>query len=164
MRYYLDTEFIEAGPTQPIRLLSIGIVAEDGRSYYSVASDGWIPSDLSPWLLENVMPHLGGPWRPRATIRDQLGIFMGQERERPEIWAYFADYDWVLFCQLFGRMIDLPKHFPFYCRDLKQEMDRLGIKKDQLPEMDGRPHNAFDDALWAKKAHEFILTWKPRLP
>ena len=32
MRYFLDTEFIEDGKT--IDLLSIGIVAEDGRELY----------------------------------------------------------------------------------------------------------------------------------
>ncbi len=43
---------------------------------------------------------------------------------KPEFYAYYADYDWVVFCWLFGRMIDLPKGFPMYCKDLKQELDR----------------------------------------
>ena len=38
-------------------------------------------------------------------------------------YAYYADYDWVVFAQLFGKMIDLPKGFPMYCKDLKQELD-----------------------------------------
>lgn len=38
-------------------------------------------------------------------------------------YGYFSDYDWVVFCQLFGRMVDLPKGFPMYCIDLKQELD-----------------------------------------
>lgn len=42
---------------------------------------------------------------------------------KPEFYAYFADYDWVVFCWLFGRMLDLPKNFPYYCRDLKQMLD-----------------------------------------
>ena len=41
----------------------------------------------------------------------------------PTFYAYYADYDWVVFCKIFGRMIDLPKHFPMYCRDLKQTLD-----------------------------------------
>jgi len=41
----------------------------------------------------------------------------------PEFYAYYADYDWVVFCWLFGRMIDLPKGFPWYCKDLKQMLD-----------------------------------------
>lgn len=41
----------------------------------------------------------------------------------PDFYAYFADYDWVVFCQMFGRMIDLPKGFPNYAIDLKQILD-----------------------------------------
>src|SRR4051812_11038169 len=34
MKYFYDTEFLEDGQT--IELISIGIVAEDGREYYAV--------------------------------------------------------------------------------------------------------------------------------
>lgn len=40
-----------------------------------------------------------------------------------EFYAYYADYDWTVFCWLFGRMIDLPPDFPMYCIDLKQILD-----------------------------------------
>lgn len=40
-----------------------------------------------------------------------------------EFYGYYADYDWVVFCWLFGKMKDLPKGFPMYCIDLKQEID-----------------------------------------
>lgn len=46
------------------------------------------------------------------------------EENNPEFYAYYADYDWVVFCWLFGKMIDLPNGFPKYCSDLKQELDR----------------------------------------
>ena len=74
--------------------------------------------------------------------------------EKPEIWAYYADYDWVVFCQLFGTMMDLPKGFPMYCRDIKQECDRLGNPK--LPEQGKGEHDALADALWNKQAYEFL--------
>lgn len=41
-----------------------------------------------------------------------------------QFYGYYSDYDWVVFCWLFGKMIDLPKGFPKYCIDLKQELDR----------------------------------------
>ena len=41
----------------------------------------------------------------------------------PKFYAYYADYDWVAFCWLFGNMIDLPNRFPMYCNDLKQTLD-----------------------------------------
>jgi hypothetical protein len=40
-----------------------------------------------------------------------------------EFYAYYADYDWVAFCWLFGKMVDLPNGFPMHCTDLKQTFD-----------------------------------------
>lgn len=47
----------------------------------------------------------------------------------PKFHAYYADYDWVAFCWLFGKMIDLPKGFPKFCFDLKQLMDEKAEKE-----------------------------------
>lgn len=77
-----------------------------------------------------------------------------------EFWAYFADYDWVVFCWIFGRMIDLPEHFPKYCLDLKQEMHRSKLSGDWKREKCPDPineHNALTDAVWNKKLHEEIM-------
>lgn len=73
-RYFFDTEFLEDGKT--IELISIGIVAQDGREYYGVNDDAtkgrwWfsrffgkalnyrIRSDQ--WLMDNVVPGLPSP-------------------------------------------------------------------------------------------------------
>lgn len=66
MRYFYDTEFLEDGRT--IELISIGIVAEDGREYYAVRSDApWDHIKRHPWLMRNVVPSLPGP-RPSTPI------------------------------------------------------------------------------------------------
>lgn len=63
----------------------------------------------------------------KGEIEGKNGILIHPDRPKilgnPEFYAYYADYDWVVFCWLFGRMIDLPKGFPMYCRDLKQMLD-----------------------------------------
>lgn len=99
----------------------------------------------------------------------------------PKFYGYYADYDWVVFCWLFGRMIDLPEGFPMYCRDLKQLLDEKAdiyvenkIKEpivssdwygdycvDELKRHPNYPkqenkHNALADAKWNKKLHEFL--------
>lgn len=52
-----DTEFIEDGST--IDLISIGLVADDGREYYAVASDApWDRIRKHDWLVRNVVPYL----------------------------------------------------------------------------------------------------------
>ena len=46
-----------------------------------------------------------------------------QRNMLPQFYGYYCDYDWVVLCWLFGRMIDLPKGFPMFAFDLKQELD-----------------------------------------
>jgi hypothetical protein len=57
-------------------------------------------------------------------------------------------------------MIDLPKRFPMYCRDLKQIMDEKGLdkewKRENCPDPEGE-HNALVDARWNKKLHDLII-------
>lgn len=170
MRYWFDTEFIEDGFT--IDLISIGIVCEDGREFYAINEDCDF-SKASEWVQENVIKQLPPKpqqmgmvhdWWKKETIKNQVALFLGCEgltnfripdgTEKPEIWAYYADYDWVAFCQLFGTMMDLPEGFPYYCRDIKQWCDRLG--NPELPKQEGGHHNALEDARWNKKAWEFL--------
>src|SRR6218665_1917732 len=124
MKIFFDTEFIEDGRT--IELLSIGMDREDGKTYYAEVADNiylWDKAD--PWVQENVIAHLKSnntadfvpELKTKAAIRLDLLKFVG---ENPEFWAYYADYDWVVLCQLFGRMIDLPKGWPMFCMDIKQ--------------------------------------------
>lgn len=104
--------------------------------------------------------------------------------EKHEFYGYFSDYDWVLFCSLFGKMINLPKGFPMYCIDLKQMMDDKArylmnkifaarkngpweatfkealqyIKEHPKYPKQSKEHCAKYDAEWNKQLHEF-LTW-----
>lgn len=93
-----------------------------------------------------------------------------------EFYSYYADYDWVVFCWLFGRMIDLPNGFPMYCKDLKQESDRIyNLKKEEYAKGGGRnfinklanhpsyprqlnEHNALADARWNIELYNFLNT------
>lgn len=174
MKYFLDTEFIEhAGG---IDLVSIGIVCEDGRKFYAESSE-FDPRNADPWVRTNVLSKLDfwGKWpkdEQEPIAFDVLGVggiygklghikkglldffYPGGVHEKPpaiEIYAYFADYDWVVFCRLFGRMIDLPKGMPMWCIDLKQMMWERGLtkewKQENCPDPRGE-HNALIDAEW----------------
>lgn len=152
MKIWFDTEFIEDGTT--IDLLSIGLIRADGRTYYAESRDA-DKSRACDWVKENVFPHLGGSLKSRATIAREILEFVGPN---PEFWAYFASYDWVALCQLYGRMVDLPKGWPMFCRDLQQ----LRVEKNiqELPPNEGNAHNALDDAIWTKKAYEYVMKYK----
>lgn len=148
-RWFLDTEFNEDGKT--IELISLALVPENGEGFEWVSSE-FDESKCNDWVKANVLPHLGSYRAPRDTIAHEVKQVLLAGGHKPEIWGYFCDYDWVVLCWLYGRMVDLPKGFPFYCLDLKQEMHRLGIKKEELPEQTGVEHNALADARWIRDA------------
>lgn len=97
----------------------------------------------------------GCPWRSRLELVQDLKTFIDTDRYgKPELWGYYADYDHVVFCQLFGSMSDLPAGFPMWTHDIKQWCDALGDPR--LPEQDKGEHNALSDAKWNKTAWEFL--------
>ncbi|MGB1215062.1 MAG: 3'-5' exoribonuclease domain-containing protein [Pikeienuella sp.] len=148
MRIWFDTEFIEDGKT--IDLLSIGMINEAGDRLYIENAD-CDRARASDWVKENVLPHLSGPLMPREQIAKSIKSFAGGS---PEFWGYYADYDWVVLCQLYGTMMDLPDGWPMYCRDLKQLMDAVGDTKSPL--QNETEHNALSDAIWMKETHQFF--------
>ena len=170
MRYWYDTEFIEDGHT--IDLISIGIVCEDGREYYAQSME-FHRDKANDWVRANVFPHLREcsltqpfhefgkcrnpdcAWRRRSQIAQEIFTFCDPEKYgKPELWGYYSAYDHVAFCQLFGTMMDLPKGYPMYTRDIKQFCDSLG--NPRLPEQGKDEHNALEDARWNKRAWEFL--------
>lgn len=161
MKYFIDTEFMEDGRT--IDLLSLAIVREDGLSLYAVNRDA-DRSLANDWVKENVVPFLDSPPPhthsangTRKEIADAVRTFIALDGGKPQFWGYYADYDWVAFCQLFGCMVDLPKGWPMYCRDIKQWCDHLG--NPTLPANSEREHNALNDARWNMAAYRFLNTF-----
>lgn len=138
-----------------MELISLGIVAEDGRELYCISSE-FNPLHASVWVLENVLIDL---IRDTATPRERVPAialrvidFIGDVN--PVFHGYFADYDWVVFCQMFGTMMDLPAGFPMYCRDLKQTLDERG--NPRIPFRPDAEHNALSDARWNKRVWEWL--------
>jgi 3' exoribonuclease, RNase T-like len=187
MLYFFDTEFLDDGDR--IDLISIGLVAEDGRELYACSLDAQLhrchgnshDGESDDWMLKNVMAKLPGyadpAWMYKRQIRTAVLDFMLASRGRgewgsadphperptidgkkPEIWGYYSSYDWVAFCQLFGRMIDLPPQLPKFCRDLKQLSVDLG--SPEHPPKPSGAHNALEDARWNKELYELLMAKK----
>jgi hypothetical protein len=150
VKYWIDTEFVETPHT--IDLISVGIVAEDGREFYAESREvDW--SQASDWTLETVRPLLEGPPISREEIGYAVRRFM-DGADSPVFWGYFPAYDWVVFSWLFGGMKDLPFHFPQLCLDIKQWAIELGDAV--LPEQIGVRHHTLADAKWTKTAWRFL--------
>jgi 3' exoribonuclease, RNase T-like len=157
MRYFIDTEFNERGCRFPIELISIAIVAEDGREFYA-HSAYYNPEDCNQWVKEHVLSQVESePPMSLWSISQSIKEFIGND-DKPEFWGYYADYDWVVFCQIFGTMAHLPKGFPMYCRDIKQLCDDLGNPK--LPKQTSVTHHALNDARWNFEAWKMLQSFK----
>lgn len=194
-----------------IDMISVGIACEDGRNYYAISSE-YNYKDANKWVQENVIipmysktvsgdsknhwsagtfhKHFG---LPNKMIAEDIVKFCNSVQVyAPELghngvnefYGYYSDYDWVLLCSLFGRMIDLPKFFPMYCNDLKQTLDEkllnysnsdfftkfhiekemtleeklIEIKKHtQYPQQENE-HNALSDAKFNRDLYNFLQT------
>lgn len=157
LRYFFDTEFMDDGQT--LELISLGVVSEDGtRELYCINAEMNL-GRASSWVRENVLPRLPklshSAWRCRADIRRALMEFLldvnGKRPGAIEMWSYYASYDWVVLCQLWGPMIHLPTNLPAHVMDVKQFAVMLDNPK--LPLIDqSKAHNALEDARWARTA------------
>jgi hypothetical protein len=163
MRAYFDTEFLEDGKT--IEFISIGVVREDGKTFYSVTNNGVTLNRAMkhPWLRNNVLNSLpltfgsGNGWewnfehpdhkfvRSRDETRNELRKFL-LDTPNLELWSWFGAYDHVVLAQIFGTMMDLPNGIPMWTNDLRQELHRLG--NPRYPEQLEGAHNALEDAKW----------------
>lgn len=178
MKVFFDTEFYEFQPkervyvtesspaddvygphhiTRPmaganaIQLISLGAVREDGKEFYAEnAGFDWTRVPRDHWLQSHVRTKLTGEAFEPSFIAYEFLKFAGQ---LPKFWAYYADYDWVVLCGLYGRMVDLPTGWPMHCMDLKQL-----VGSRSLPAQREGNHNALADAKWNKEVYEDFLS------
>jgi hypothetical protein len=150
VRYFYDLEF---GDTESlVTLVSVGVVAEDGREYYAVSSE-FDPLAVHPWVADNVLPQLppAATWKPRALIAKELEEFFGHD---PVWWAWYGAYDHVALCQLWGRMTSLPRPFPRFTLDVRQLWEHLG--RPPLPVQETGLHDALADARHVKVKYDAL--------
>jgi hypothetical protein len=174
VKYWYDTEFIEDGAT--IDLISIGIVAEDGREYYAINHGApWKRIKKHAWLMANVVSQLprgygeARPTWPRSWLFDmtdravkfkeeiaaEVRDFLVGRNERVELWGYYCAYDHVVLAQLWGTMMQLPPGIPMWTNDIMQIVAETGLEAS-LPAQQGNAHNALDDARWTREAWEYL--------
>ena len=163
MRYFYDCEFIEDGRT--IELVSVGVVAEDGREFYAVSTD-FDPATAGPWVRRNVLPKLPNPssgaWMSRTRLRDELYDFLtSPPTGGVEMWAWVGAYDHVAVCQLWGDMTALPAAMPRYTRDVRQLWEMAG--RPELPPAPDDAHDALADARHNLAKFRAVLAAAPHL-
>ena len=171
MKYFVDTEFIELNGK--LDLLSIALVAEDGREFYAKNVEANFSAG-SDWLRENVYSDLdlvvktvatkqfgsgrfiapkdySDSWYSRLQIKDLLIDFLAEEEYgKAEFYGYYAACDFICLYQLFGTLIEFP--YQQYITDIKALQDFLGLP-DFPPQVENK-HHALADARWIKDCYD----------
>ncbi|MEO8119745.1 MAG: hypothetical protein ABI606_10535 [Rhodoferax sp.] len=102
MLIFLDTEFTKFNCPD---LISIGLVAEDGREFYAERTD-YHRDDCSKFVRETVLPLLGrvpGAACSRSELTDRVREWFGQLPE-PATIIFDFETDWLLLAvALLGR-------------------------------------------------------------
>lgn len=133
MKYALDTEFIDTPECSA--LISLALVCEDGREAYWEFD--YPKEHLTPWLVENVVPHLG--LADKSTFKSAAKeIYSFTKNTRVETWAYYGAYDFYWLCRIFGGLMELPVEFERYFHEYAE----FG----GLPQTSGPQHFALYDA------------------
>lgn len=161
--WFYDCEFVERADSRAIDLVSIGLVSSDGADSYYAACTDFDAAQALPWVRRHVLDQLPSPadpaWRSRERIRadlEELLLGAGSGGEDPELWAWYAAYDHVVLCQLWGRMPDLPRRMPRFTRDLRQLWEECG--SPPLPRQGNGQHSAIADA------HHNLARWRALAP
>lgn len=176
-KIFYDCEFLETGSS--IDLISIGMVAEDGRELYAVNRDMPVKEiRRHDWLMANVVPSLprihGDRRHYVSARRNPLALdfdhphVMGRKRIAAEaehfilstpdveLWAWYGSFDHVCLAWLYGPMSQIPAGIPMFTCDLRQEAARLGLTDDDMPKQASGHHNALADARHNRVIAEFL--------
>lgn len=162
-KIFFDTEF--TGLHQSTSLISIGMKAETGETFYAEFND-YDKAQIDNWLEINVMKNLifdypgegferinERSWSlkgRRAFVLSELAKWLSQF-EFIELWSDCLAYDWVLFCELFGGAFGIPENICYIPFDICTLFKARGIDPDINRETfsgmeGGYKHNALWDA------------------
>lgn len=174
LRIFFDTEF--TGLHQKTTLVSIGCVAEDGRQFYAELTD-YDALQVDDWLRDNVLAHLAldkdegfyaeetcrSLTGTRKVVALALRLWLASFGETIEMWSDCLAYDWVLFCELFGGALNVPKcvyYIPFdICTMLKIKDIDPDVNREEFAGMTdkGRKHNALWDAQVIRACYQRLV-------
>lgn len=183
-KVFMDCEF--TGLVQNTKLISIGMVDENGRTFYA-EMDNIKYIDINPWIEKNVLIHtiLYGNNSCDDLQLEENYVFYScntyhelaaciiewlEQYDTVELISDVSCYDMVLFCELFGGSLNLPKKIVPVCYDICQDIakfyncsmaeafdkSREDIVLGFYPLPEGVKHNALYDAQVIKLLYKIL--------
>lgn len=137
MKIFFDTEF--TGLHKDTTLISIGLVDENGRTFYAEFFD-YNEDKVDDWIRENVIEHLkfkeksfqipDSNFGPSDNVEMKASIQIVKEYlmewlapyDKVELVSDVCHYDMVLFINIFGGAFDLPANVNPACHDINQDI------------------------------------------
>lgn len=173
-KVFFDTEF--TGLHKKTTLISIGLVAENGKIFYAEFTD-YDKNQVDDWLRDNVISRLKfAGIAPRIFSQGYVGDAVhvknwleswlrGLATDGPiEMWSDCLAYDWVLFCQLWGGAREVPPLYVHYipmdiCTLFKIKGVDPDINREEFAEMGTKAekHNALWDAKVIKACYDKLM-------
>ena len=183
MKIFFDTEF--TGLHKNTTLISIGLVDENGCTFYAEFSD-FDECQCDDWINENVIKHLkfaNAPYSSPVTninennwevygdtpyIREVLYDWLSKY-DTVELVSDVCHYDMILFIDIFGGAFDIPSNVnPAYISETEAfDKSREGIIEsyneklkeyhpDKMIKIEGDKHNSLYDAKVIKEIYNII--------
>lgn len=150
LRIFFDTEFTGIDHRHP-RLISIGLVSEDGREFYAeLTPDGYLPK-VTPWVRENVLPLLDNGERVTpAELTQRLGDWLASFGEPVQLATDSREYDWAMMEAIFWSNATWPANLDrkpaLLMRNYLANYDAFTQAVEEAFAGGLRRHHALDDA------------------
>ncbi len=156
-KLFLDTEFTDLVPGA--KLISIALVAEDGKSFYAELNDTYQEKDCSNFVKSRVLPFLKGGKYVMSEKDCALAMANWIEEQGPDCILACDNVSWdkPYFDGLIGKIGIWPEnlsewHFRFQI--LEKDSEQIII------EYDFDIHNALDDAMVMYHANTRGQVWE----
>lgn len=145
MHVFFDTEFTELG-IDP-RLISIGLIAEDGREFYAELSDTYTIEDCGDFARMAVIPKLAGAEARMslAELGDHLYTWLTAFREPITLATDSLSWDWPWIQEIFYDRA-WPENVAKSPAILGQTLDFARAVESAVTTHRLRRHHALDDA------------------
>lgn len=147
MKIILDCEFTQLNASA--KLISLALVAEDGRELYVELTDSYDLADCSEFVIEHVLPQLD-PKACGCTVAEaktRLAQFISGFREVVQICSDAPDWDWEFFCEMMYVNGKWPGNVRNQPGNLIQMLnDKIQDDGQYLEDQPELPHHALLDA------------------
>lgn len=181
MKIFFDTEFTSLH--QNAQLISIGMIAEDGHTFYAEFDD-YEDTLITSWVIDNVIANLEFKDRQHFVKTFNKGQDVRVKGSKDYIkgpmitWLnryndiqFVSDvchYDFVLLINMFGTAFDIPKNIVPCCHDINQDIAKhyniseraaFDMSRETLvpaSEQSGSKHNSLYDATVIKYIYNLL--------